>query len=133
MAIGWHDPLYLIAHNLFSKANTLSEPQTGFVWTSDTQPPDGAKLESHDGYALLRYTRTGHADRCEILGLLVGPDRQILGVALTQQDAANRNPNAPRAILDPDGSVSWGSQEWPNYEAWLLEMDQHQKHSLGRS
>jgi hypothetical protein len=95
----------------------MSEPPRGINWTLEDGPlPEGSKIEPADGYALLHYRGPKLVDRIEILGFLLNQKRMTLGVALTQEDAARGRPDDDCAMLEPDKTVAWGGQSWPDYE-----------------
>jgi hypothetical protein len=84
--------------------------------------PPGSFLEPRDGYSLLRFRSTTLVDTVPILGFLLDPTRQILGVATGAQDADPNHPASDCAILHPNGAVSQGPKTWPNADAWIAEM-----------
>jgi hypothetical protein len=84
--------------------------------------PEGSTLEARDGYTLLHYRGPGLVDRVPVIGFLLDPTRQILGVALADGDARPCK-GEHVGLLAPDGHVSRGGHSWASYEAWLAEMN----------
>jgi hypothetical protein len=92
--------------------------------------PAGSTLKPVDGtHVLLHYRGPKHVDRYEIIGFLLDRNRMIIGVALAEQDADKARPITDCAILNHDGTVTFGMQRLPNYEAWLAAMAERDRAS----
>jgi hypothetical protein len=95
----------------------------GIAWTlpPGAELPPSAVLEpNHEDYVLLRHHGGSIVTKHDIIGFILASDREVLGLALTEADAANQQ-NHPMIIQDPAGVLHYGTQTWPSIQAWLKD------------